>query len=312
MILQDIASLLVPEVDTATVAQLSHIDLTAKSAEIVEVVKNNGISGLLEMWLPGLIKLGLKLLAVAVIIFVGRWLIGKVDRFLSRIFERKEVELSLAGFLRNIVKVVLYIIVFLLAIGTLGIKTTSFAAILAAVSLAIGMALSGTLQNFAGGVIILLLRPFKVGDYIQAQGFEGTVKSIQLFNTVLNTGDKKTILLPNGTLSTGSINNFSSETLRRVDIKIGLAYGNDIAEARSVIMALLAKDSRIVKDVEPQVIVTALADSAVNVDVRVWVDKADYWDVLYSLNEQVYNTIMAHPTLEFPFPQVDVHIKNEN
>ncbi|MBO5902893.1 MAG: mechanosensitive ion channel [Tidjanibacter sp.] len=312
MILQDIASLLVPEVDTATVAQLSHIDLAAKSAEIVEVVKNNGISGLLEMWLPGLIKLGLKLLAVAVIIFVGRWLIGKVDRFLSRIFERKEVELSLAGFLRNIVKVVLYIIVFLLAIGTLGIKTTSFAAILAAVSLAIGMALSGTLQNFAGGVIILLLRPFKVGDYIQAQGFEGTVKSIQLFNTVLNTGDKKTILLPNGTLSTGSINNFSSETLRRVDIKIGLAYGNDIAEARSVIMALLAKDSRIVKDVEPQVIVTALADSAVNVDVRVWVDKADYWDVLYSLNEQVYNTIMAHPTLEFPFPQVDVHIKNEN
>lgn len=312
MILQDIASLLVPEVDTATVAQLSHIDLAAKSAEIVEVVKNNGISGLLEMWLPGLIKLGLKLLAVAVIIFVGRWLIGKVDRFLSRIFERKEVELSLAGFLRNIVKVVLYIIVFLLAIGTLGIKTTSFAAILAAVSLAIGMALSGTLQNFAGGVIILLLRPFKVGDYIQAQGFEGTVKSIQLFNTVLNTGDKKTILLPNGTLSTGSINNFSSEILRRVDIKIGLAYGNDIAEARSVIMALLAKDSRIVKDVEPQVIVTALADSAVNVEVRVWVDKADYWDVLYSLNEQVYNTIMAHPTLEFPFPQVDVHIKNEN
>lgn len=310
--LQDIASLLMPEVDTAAVAQMTHIDLAAKSAEIVEVVKNDGISGLLEMWLPGIIKFGLKLLAVAVIVFVGRWLIGKVDRFLKRIFERKDVEISLAGFLRNIVKVLLYLIVFLLAIGTLGIKTTSFAAILAAVSLAIGMALSGTLQNFAGGVIILLLRPFKVGDYIQAQGFEGTVKSIQLFNTLLNTADHKTILLPNGALSTGSINNYSSETRRRVDIKIGLAYGNDIAEARKVILELLAKESRILKDTEPKIIVTSLGDSAVNVDVRVWVEKADYWDVLFSLNEQIYNTIMAHPNLEFPFPQLDVHVKKEN
>ena len=310
--LQDIATLLMPEVDTAAVAQMTHIDLAAKSAEIVEVVKNDGISGLLEMWLPGIIKFGLKLLAVAVIVFIGRWLIGKVDRFLNRIFERKDVEISLAGFLRNIVKVVLYLIVFLLAIGTLGIKTTSFAAILAAVSLAIGMALSGTLQNFAGGVIILLLRPFKVGDYIQAQGFEGTVKSIQLFNTLLNTADHKTILLPNGALSTGSINNYSSETRRRVDIKIGLAYGNDIAEARRVILELLAKESRILKDTEPKIIVTSLGDSAVNVDVRVWVEKADYWDVLFSLNEQIYNTIMAHPNLEFPFPQLDVHVKKEN
>ena len=309
--LQDIASLLVPEVDTAAVAQMTHIDLAAKSAEIVEVVKNDGIGGLLEMWLPGIIKFGLKLLAVAVIVFIGRWLIGKVDRFLKRLFERKDVEISLAGFLRNIVKVVLYLIVFLMAIGTLGIKTTSFAAILAAVSLAIGMALSGTLQNFAGGVIILLLRPFKVGDYIQAQGFEGTVKSIQLFNTLLNTADHKTILLPNGALSTGSINNYSSETRRRVDIKIGLAYGNDIAEARKVILELLAKESRILKDTEPKIIVTSLGDSAVNVDVRVWVEKADYWDVLFSLNEQIYNTIMAHPNLEFPFPQLDVHVKNE-
>lgn len=309
--LQDIASLLMPEVDTAAVAQMTHIDLAAKSAEIVEVVKNNGISGLLEMWLPGIIKFGLKLLAVAVIVFVGRWLIGKVDRFLKRIFERKDVEISLAGFLRNIVKVLLYLIVFLLAIGTLGIKTTSFAAILAAVSLAIGMALSGTLQNFAGGVIILLLRPFKVGDYIQAQGFEGTVKSIQLFNTLLNTADHKTILLPNGALSTGSINNYSSETRRRVDIKIGLAYGNDIAEARRVILEVLAKESRILQDAEPKILVTSLGDSAVNIDVRVWVEKADYWDVLFSLNEQIYNTIMAHPNLEFPFPQLDVHVKNE-
>ena len=310
--LQDIASLLVPEVDTAAVAQMTHIDLAAKSAEIVEVVKNDGIGGLLEMWLPSIIKFGLKLLAVAVIVFIGRWLIGKVDRFLKRIFERKDVEISLAGFLRNIVKVVLYLIVFLMAIGTLGIKTTSFAAILAAVSLAIGMALSGTLQNFAGGVIILLLRPFKVGDYIQAQGFEGTVKSIQLFNTLLNTADHKTILLPNGALSTGSINNYSSETRRRVDIKIGLAYGNDIAEARKVILELLAKESRILKDTEPKILVTSLGDSAVNVDVRVWVEKADYWDVLFSLNEQIYNTIMAHPNLEFPFPQLDVHVKKEN
>lgn len=309
--LQDIASLLMPEVDTAAVAQMTHIDLAAKSAEIVEVVKNDGISGLLEMWLPGIIKFGLKLLAVAVIVFVGRWLIGKVDRFLKRIFERKDVEISLAGFLRNIVKVLLYLIVFLLAIGTLGIKTTSFAAILAAVSLAIGMALSGTLQNFAGGVIILLLRPFKVGDYIQAQGFEGTVKSIQLFNTLLNTADHKTILLPNGALSTGSINNYSSETRRRVDIKIGLAYGNDIAEARRVILEVLAKESRILQDAEPKILVTSLGDSAVNIDVRVWVEKADYWDVLFSLNEQIYNTIMAHPNLEFPFPQLDVHVKNE-
>lgn len=309
--LQDIASLLMPEVDTAALAQIENIDLAAKSAEIVEVVKSGGIGALLERWLPGIIKFGMKLLAVALIVFVGKWLIGKIDRFLGRIFERRGVEISLGGFLRNIVKVVLYIFMFLSVISTLGIKTTSFAAILAAVSLAIGMALSGTLQNFAGGVIILLLRPFKVGDYIQAQGFEGTVKSIQLFNTLLNTTDHKTILLPNGALSTGSINNFSSETRRRVDIKIGLAYGNNIAEARQVIMGIINSDSRILKETEPAIVVSSLGDSAVNVDIKVWVAKEDYWSVLYDLNEAVYNAIMAHPTLEFPFPQLDVHIKGK-
>ncbi len=310
--LQDIASMLVPPVDSSALAGIETVDLAEKSAELIEVVKNSSFKELMEMLLPKLFDLGINILEVALIIFVGRWLIGVIDRFLTRLFNRRKVELSLAGFLRNIVKVVLYIFMFLSVIGTLGIKTTSLAAILGAVSLAIGMALSGTLQNFAGGVIILLLRPFRVGDYIQAQGFEGRVKSIQLFNTILNTVDHKTILLPNGALSTGSINNFSSETRRRVDCKFGIAYGNDFAEAKRVLQEIIAADSRILTDPAPTIVISSLADSSVNIDVRVWVARDDYWDVLYSLNEKVYTTITAHPTLEFPFPQLDVHVKNNS
>ncbi len=303
--------MLVPEVDTAALNNIESVDLAEKGAELIEVVKNSSFQELLEMILPKVWNLGINILEVVLIIIFGRWLIGVIDRFLSRMFNRRKVELSLAGFLRNIVKVVLYIFMFLSMIGTIGIKTTSLAAILGAVSLAIGMALSGTLQNFAGGVIILMLRPFRVGDYIQAQGFEGRVKSIQLFSTILNTVDHKTILLPNGALSTGSINNFSSETRRRVDCKFGIAYGNDFAEAKRVVKEIIAADSRILTDTEPTIVISSLGDSSVNIDVRVWVARDDYWDVLYSLNESIYNAITAHPTLEFPFPQLDVHMKKE-
>ena len=190
----------------------------------------------------------------------------------------------------------------------IGIEMTSFIAILGAAGLAVGMALSGTLQNFAGGVIILLFRPFKLGDYIDTQGFAGTVKEIQIFNTILTTPDNKTVILPNGKLAGTSLTNFSTQENRRVDWKFGISYGDDVDTAKQLIRRLTGEDSRILIEPEPFIAVSELAESSVNFTVRAWVNAADYWGVFFEMNEKVYKEFNKEG-LHIPFPQVDVHLR---
>ena len=201
----------------------------------------------------------------------------------------------------------LKVILVITVLSTLGIEMTSFIAILGAAGLAVGMALSGTLQNFAGGVMILIFKPFKVGDVIEAQGHTGGVKEIQIFNTILKTPDNKTIIIPNGGLSNSSMVNYSTEPTRRVDFTFGIGYGDSIEQGKEVLQAIFAADSRILTETAPFVEVVALADSSVNFACRVWVNSADYWGVYFDTNAKVYNKFNK-VGLNIPFPQMDVHV----
>lgn len=211
-------------------------------------------------------------------------------------------------------RITLYFLLIVVVIGILGIETSSFIALFASAGVAIGMALSGTLQNFAGGVLILLLKPYKVGDFIEAQGFTGTVKEIQIFSTILTTGDNKSIIIPNGPLSTGSINNYSREERRRVDWTVNLSYGNDLATAEKAIMDMLKANPLVINDgtsPEPMVRLASLGASSIDFTVRAWVLSANYWDVFFGMNAKFYEELPKHG-LSFPFPQLDVHISQNN
>jgi len=198
--------------------------------------------------------------------------------------------------------------VYITALGMLGVEMTSFVALIAAAGLAVGMALSGTLQNFAGGVMILLFKPYKIGDFVEAQGYAGVVKDIQIFTTILTTGDNKTVLIPNGGLATGSLINYSTQPRRRVDFIFGIGYGDDLDKAYEVLGKLIEADDRILKDPEPFMALHALADSSVNIVVRVWVEAGDYWGVYFNMNEQVYRSF-GNEGLSIPYPQMDVHVQ---
>ena len=240
---------------------------------------------------------------------VGRLVTRWILRIMDRTFERRDVETSLRSFLRSVVKAVMTILVILASVQTLGINTTSFLAIFASAGLAVGMALSGTLQNFAGGVILLLLRPYRVGDYITAQGQSGTVKNIGLFSTQLSTGDNRIIYVPNSAISTDIVDNYSQATKRRVDWNISIRYGDDINVAREAILAMLAADKRTLKEpAEPIVAVKELGDSAVILLVRCWTANTDYWGLFWDMNEKMYKEL-PKKGINFPFPQLDVHIK---
>lgn len=247
----------------------------------------------------------------AIIIFVGFKLIKKLDKLMKKTMKKRGVEESLIPFLSSIVSIILKALLLITAIGILGIPTTSLAAILAAAGLAVGMALSGTLQNFAGGVMILLFKPFKIGDFIEAQGYSGTVKEIGLFITTLTALDNRTIMLPNGSLSSGSMVNFSTEENRRVDWTFGIGYGDKPEKARSVLLELISIDNRILKGegFEPFIEVGELGDSSINLKCRVWVKNPDYWDVYFQMHEKVYNAF-NEAGLNIPFPQMDVHVHN--
>jgi len=192
----------------------------------------------------------------------------------------------------------------------IGIPMTSFVAILGAAGLAVGLALSGTLQNFAGGVIILLLKPYKVGDYVETQGYTGTIKEIQIFHTKMLTVDNKTIIIPNGPLSTGSLTNYSMEPVRRVDLTIGISYGNSYEKAKEVLGQMIKEDTRVLNDPAPFIGLSQLADSSINIAVRLWVNAEDYWGVYFDMNDRVYKTF-PDKGLSFPFPQMDVHLIKE-
>lgn len=256
------------------------------------------------------VSLGSKLITALIVFWIGRWIIRKINRVVINIMEKRRVEASLFSFTRSLIRITLNFILIIILISVLGIETSSFIALFASAGVALGMALSGTLQNFAGGVMILLFKPFKVGDFIEAQGQSGSVKEIQIFNTVITTPDNKVIIIPNGGLSTGITKNYSKEELRRVDWEFGIAYGDSYDKARSVIERLLQEDGRILKDPAPFIALNSLGESSVNIVVRAWAKASDYWDIFFQMNEKVYKTF-SEEKLSIPFPQMDVHLYKE-
>lgn len=281
----------------------------ARLAEVVTKITETDYTELINTLLSQAVWVALKIFLALLIYMVGRLVTRWILRIMDRTFERRDVETSLRSFLRSVVKAVMTILVILASVQTLGINTTSFLAIFASAGLAVGMALSGTLQNFAGGVILLLLRPYRVGDYITAQGQSGTVKNIGLFSTQLSTGDNRIIYVPNSAISTDIVDNYSQATKRRVDWNISIRYGDDIDVAREAILAMLAADKRTLKEpAEPIVAVKELGDNAVILLVRCWTANTDYWGLFWDMNEKMYKEL-PKKGINFPFPQLDVHIK---
>ncbi|MBR4537078.1 MAG: mechanosensitive ion channel family protein [Bacteroidales bacterium] len=251
-----------------------------------------------------------RIIIALIILWIGLKLIKLVVKAMRKMLERRNVDVSLQSFLISMTDIALKAMVVIAVMGMVGIQTTSFIAVLGAAGLAVGMALQGTLQNFAGGVIILLLKPFKVGDYIDSAGVQGTVKHIQIFNTIVETPDKKMVIAPNTDLATKTLVNYSRSENRRVDIKVGIAYGESVDSARAALMELAKSYSKVIEEPAPMVVVTALADSAVSLELRVWVKNADYWDTFFYLNQAVYDKLNA-VGISIPFNQMDVHIINK-
>ncbi|MBO7133644.1 MAG: mechanosensitive ion channel [Bacteroidales bacterium] len=251
------------------------------------------------------------LLGALLFLGVGFWASKLIVKALRKMMERKKSDPGLISFVSSLANIALKVMIIISVMGMVGIQMTSFIAVLGAAGVAIGMALQGTLSNFASGVMILVFKPYKVGDYVEAQGVAGFVKEIQIFNTILTTFDNKTIIVPNGVLATNTLTNYSKQPTRRVDWSVGVTYGTDFKVARDTIMRLLDADSRVLKDPQAFVSITELADSSVNIAVRAWVNSSDYWDVYFDFYNNVYSTFNAEG-IEFPFPQMDVHLKNDN
>jgi small conductance mechanosensitive channel len=256
-----------------------------------------------------IMEYGLKIVIAIVVLIIGLRIIKSIVNVADKSFQKRNVDESLRPFLKSILSALLKVALFISVIQMVGIATTSFVAILGAAGLAVGLALSGTLQNFAGGVVILLLKPFKKGDWVEAQGYSGTVHEIQIFFTILKTPDNKTVILPNGPLSTGSLVNYSTEPTRRVDMEFGIGYDDDIDKTKATLNKLIEADSRIHKDPAPAVLLGTLADSSVNFKVRVWCDAGDYWGIYFDFHEQVKKTFDAE-SIGIPYPQMDVHVHN--
>ena len=256
------------------------------------------------------LEYGPKLIGAIAVWLIGSFIIKKLLKAFKRILEKQKTDASLQPFLISVVGILLKVLLVISVLSMVGVAMTSFIAILGAAGLAIGLALSGTLQNFAGGVMILLFKPFEVSDFINAQGHKGTVKEIQIFNTILTDLDNKTIIIPNGGLSTNSIVNYSTEPTRRVDISVGIAYGENVKKSRDVLMDLGKNDKRVLKEPVPFIGVTELADSSVNLTFRVWVKSEDYWGVYFDMNENVYDAFNKSG-VQIPFPQMDVHLQKD-
>lgn len=284
---------------------MHHLILLAASA----AVQTEGLDQL-QHFLQTLIDWGVsaggRVLGAVLIFIVGRFLISFLNRLVAKIMVRRHIDPSVQSFVRSLVNILLTILLIIAVVSKLGVETTSFAALLASAGVAVGMALSGNLQNFAGGLIVLLLRPYKVGDLIESQGVIGTVNEIQIFHTILLTADNKMIYIPNGTLSSGTVVNYSRQTTRRVEWIIGVEYGEQMAKVEQVINALIRADKRILSTPEPFVALHALDSSSVNVVIRVWVDAADYWPVYFDMNKAIYETFNREG-ISFPFPQLTLH-----
>jgi len=257
-----------------------------------------------------LLGIGVKLAISIAVIVIGFWVANKLSKTVRNVLTKKETDASLVGFLSSLTSTGLKILVLVTAITQLGVEMTSFIAILGAAGFAIGMAFSGTLANFAGGVMILFFKPFKIGDYVNMQGEEGTVEEVLIFNTILSTIDNKIVILANGAVANGTIVNYTKAENRRVDWSFGIAYGDDLQVAKELLNKFIAEDTRILKSPAPFVGLGELGDSSVNLATRAWVNHSDYWDVHFDMNERVYNEFGA-AGLSIPFPQMDVHVQKE-
>lgn len=271
------------------------------------VITSEMVNDFIAKALNASIDLGGRILGALIIFIIGKLLVNWANKLFAKMLAKRKVDASIQSFLKSIVNITLLVLLFLAVIGKLGIELTSFAALLASVGVAVGMALSGNLSNFAGGVIILVFRPYKVGDYIEAStGASGTVTDIQIFHTVLTTADNKIIYAPNGAMSSAVVTNYSRKDTRRLDFTFSVEYGTDFQLVRDTLMAIINKDNRILNDPAPFIELGALADSSVNITVRVWVNAADYWNVNFDMNKNVYATF-NEKGISFPFPQLTVH-----
>ena len=275
----------------------------------IEAMSDGNIEKIIQQVADMGLSAGKSILLALVIFIIGRYVVRFINKIVARTLERRKVDLTIQSFLRSFINILLMVLLIITVVSALGINTTSFAALLASAGVAVGMALSGNLQNLAGGLILLLLRPYKVGDFVEAQGVSGTVKAIQIFHTIITTVDNKEVFVPNGAMSSGVIRNYSHNGLRRVDQTVGVEYGTDVEAVRQAILDLAAQDKRILSEPEapaPFVELAELADSSVNFTVRLWVRTEDYWGVWFDMNRRTYEEFNRRG-IGFPFPQVQVH-----
>ena len=274
--------------------------------EVIKAAKSGEMDQLIQQVITMGMEAGKSILFAISIAVIGRYAIKFINKLVARMLERRNVEPTVQSFLKSFVNILLVTLLIITVIGTLGVNTTSLAALLASAGLAVGMALSGNMQNLAGGLILLFFKPYKIGDFIEAQGVSGTVIAIQIFHTILTTPDNKVLFIPNGPLSSGTVINYSRNEIRRVDFTISVEYGTDVEKVKSVTLDLLKSDSRILEEPAPFIAVKELADSGVNFTLRVWANAADYWDVFFDTNERIYAEYNKQG-INFPFPQLQIH-----
>ncbi|MCP4260609.1 MAG: mechanosensitive ion channel [Planctomycetes bacterium] len=289
----------------------------AESVEVVEAVEGIGsvggsnVDGILQTIYEYLAQYGFKVIGAIIILIVGRWMAKIISRWIEKALIKSRVDETLAKFVKNLSNMVLLAFVIIAAVARLGVETAQFTLVIGAAGLAIGLALQGSLSNFASGFLMIIFRPFKVSDFIEAAGVKGTVVEIQLFNTIVNTPDNIRAIIPNSQITGGNVLNYTANDTRRVDLVIGISYEDDLKKAKTIIEDVLASDNRIFKDPSPTVAVFELADSSVNFVVRPWVKAADYWDIYFEMTTRIKLALDANG-ISIPFPQRDVHIKNEN
>ena len=282
---------------------------TTTPVDVMEVIPTS-VEDVSQLWLTVqdlAMDWGIKVLAALAIFVIGRWVAMGVRRGVRRMMEKGGIDPMIIGFVGSITYIALLAFVVIAALGQLGIQTTSFIAILGAAGLAVGLALQGSLANFAAGFLMLIFRPFKVGDFVEAAGVAGVVKDMQIFTTTMKTGDNKTIIIPNAKISGDNIINYSAEENRRVDMTVGVAYDADLSKVKDVLNDIISKEERILSDPAPQVAVAELADSSVNFIVRVWTKTEDYWGVKFDATETIKNRF-DEAGIGIPFPQRDIHI----
>ncbi len=287
----------------------------AEIAAVAEKLTTTPPSELLKDLIDSAVAFGLKVIAAFVIYFIGAWLIKKIKKILTRIFEKRQTDDAIASFIQSIVSIAMTIMLIIITIGALGIDTTSIAALLAGGGMAIGMALNGTVQNFAGGIMIILFKPFKADDFVEVGGYSGTVEEVSITSTKLKTTDNRIIIIPNGVISNGTINNYSHMPLRRLDLTVDVEYGTSAEKTCEAVSELIKADTRILTSsvegaADPFVALSALKDSSIQFVIRVWVKSEDYWNVNFDLIAKIYEEL-PKKGINFPYPKLDVNILNK-